>query len=917
MVALTLAISSSVGHCQIRGQGSPAFEALRRQIELTSAIGLLEEAEALLATDTEEAARGLRSLATEALGELGAESAPLISAWAHELLANSQVRLDDQSSARINLALAAELRSTLLSGQWYGLRACIEEIAKISHDRTQYVRVSDELPPKLFFAVGAPGAARSHRALDRTVASLRGAVWNQREKPIGRPDTSGPLRTLAMLELLRGDAIDARDSLSVLRALTPDRSDTEHALSQVCEGVADLYIGSTYRARSHLEAAIRRLARATKPDIELLAQAHAALGICFERLGNMEGALEHWKKAQQASQEWWNSKHPSLNHPSVLLARYRVARALWKQSLFDELREELPNLRSKCGVAHPLYAQILGIELSMAITEQSPDVVARLSALLAAYRQRLMDDLVQRTVEDARAVVASTAYQIEYLLSASLTSLPGETDGERLRWLYDQVCAWRRIPARTEAATRSAPSYLDLVTKHFDELRRQGYSEFYCHAESRTRASEELRADPLPEAPSGLPPGWAMVDFVIYRRYADPVPADPTERFVQELRRDVDREMGLDEYALPKGAYPLAPGAVHVDAWVTRAKSGEVIRVRLGQARALREAAGAFLDLAANGSKPVEGTKESEQLYRLLWAPLVQRLGDCAYVALRADGFLGQLPFGAIPDPAGGFLLEKRAFVYSSLGKPEARSSQKRTWGPALVVGDPAYESGRLQKSGLEIRGVLQLFESVLPEDGRVTVLQGRDVTRDHVLDLLPKSRTAHFSVHGIDSLQRWTNWRGRAELRGIQAAMYLDDADVLDNGLRLVQSASEGDQDGLLTTADIEQLDLSSLELVVLASCSSGTGQELATFQEELLGFRHQLHVAGVQTVISTVWDVPDAPTSRLALSFYRHLLDEDMPVADALRAAQLELLESNRASLGISRPRDWGAFVLSGDWR
>jgi CHAT domain-containing protein len=36
-----------------------------------------------------------------------------------------------------------------------------------------------------------------------------------------------------------------------------------------------------------------------------------------------------------------------------------------------------------------------------------------------------------------------------------------------------------------------------------------------------------------------------------------------------------------------------------------------------------------------------------------------------------------------------------------------------------------------------------------------------------------------------------------------------------------------------------------------------------------------------------------------------------------EALRSAQLELLEKNRIEHGRALPSTWGAFVLSGEWR
>jgi len=50
---------------------------------------------------------------------------------------------------------------------------------------------------------------------------------------------------------------------------------------------------------------------------------------------------------------------------------------------------------------------------------------------------------------------------------------------------------------------------------------------------------------------------------------------------------------------------------------------------------------------------------------------------------------------------------------------------------------------------------------------------------------------------------------------------------------------------------------------------------------------------------------------------SFYRRLWLEKQSKSDALRGAQLELLNKNRARYGNAVPFTWGAFVLDGDWR
>jgi len=58
------------------------------------------------------------------------------------------------------------------------------------------------------------------------------------------------------------------------------------------------------------------------------------------------------------------------------------------------------------------------------------------------------------------------------------------------------------------------------------------------------------------------------------------------------------------------------------------------------------------------------------------------------------------------------------------------------------------------------------------------------------------------------------------------------------------------------------------------------------------------------------------DSPRVRTQ-GFYEILWSKKLGRADALRAAQLEMLAKNRAQFHDVLPSTWGAFVLSGEWR
>jgi len=76
-------------------------------------------------------------------------------------------------------------------------------------------------------------------------------------------------------------------------------------------------------------------------------------------------------------------------------------------------------------------------------------------------------------------------------------------------------------------------------------------------------------------------------------------------------------------------------------------------------------------------------------------------------------------------------------------------------------------------------------------------------------------------------------------------------------------------------------------------------------------MGPRRSFTVAGARTLIMSLWPVPDVETQELVEDFYRLVLDEGVPRAEALRQAQLAM----RARLGRSHPFYWGAFICQGD--
>jgi CHAT domain-containing protein len=96
-------------------------------------------------------------------------------------------------------------------------------------------------------------------------------------------------------------------------------------------------------------------------------------------------------------------------------------------------------------------------------------------------------------------------------------------------------------------------------------------------------------------------------------------------------------------------------------------------------------------------------------------------------------------------------------------------------------------------------------------------------------------------------------------------------------------------------------------LELLVLSACQTAKGDDRAA-----LGLAGVAVRAGARSAVGSLWSIADEATYELVTGFYRQLVEGAPSRAQALRRAQLELLEGER----FSHPFFWSPFLLISNW-
>lgn len=68
----------------------------------------------------------------------------------------------------------------------------------------------------------------------------------------------------------------------------------------------------------------------------------------------------------------------------------------------------------------------------------------------------------------------------------------------------------------------------------------------------------------------------------------------------------------------------------------------------------------------------------------------------------------------------------------------------------------------------------------------------------------------------------------------------------------------------------------------------------------------------AGARSTIASLWNLDDESTAELMSKFYQELANKALTKAEALRRAQLALLQNPK----YQRPMFWSPYVLLGNW-
>jgi len=149
-----------------------------------------------------------------------------------------------------------------------------------------------------------------------------------------------------------------------------------------------------------------------------------------------------------------------------------------------------------------------------------------------------------------------------------------------------------------------------------------------------------------------------------------------------------------------------------------------------------------------------------------------------------------------------------------------------------------------------------------------------------------------------------------RADLLAVEQAT----PDKNGNSQAIVDGANRSREASILTAQQIASIDLSGVDWAVLSACNTGNSELLDG--EGVLGLQRAFRVAGVRTVIMTLWPADDQVTGRFMHELYSERFALKASTADAVWRSARKLLLERRAAGKSTHPWYWAGFVGSGGW-
>jgi len=348
------------------------------------------------------------------------------------------------------------------------------------------------------------------------------------------------------------------------------------------------------------------------------------------------------------------------------------------------------------------------------------------------------------------------------------------------------------------------------------------------------------------------------------------------------------------------------------------------------------ETLGEWVRELLQSDKPEHNSIREEFLdhyYKFLIAPIADLISDKKKLIISPDGLLNFIPFEALIDNEGEYLIEKFGIRYTqsasisgiihgrnySASRKSMLAMGGATYDKMSTTAEPARSLERMQNvsalaiqnasSGLSQRevyaalgfGKMNYLPGTLNEVKTMAkIVQGADVYTGEAMNetfikqlsdqgKLDDYKVVHLATHGFALPDI-------PQLSGIAMSIFKEER----NG-----------QDGYLTASELANLKLNA-DLVVLSACETGLGKIYGG--EGVIGLTQSLILAGANAAAVSLWAVNDASTMYFMSGMYDLVRQTGMSYADAIDDMKRRFIRGEFGAQ-FKKTNYWAPFIHYGN--
>jgi CHAT domain-containing protein/tetratricopeptide (TPR) repeat protein len=283
----------------------------------------------------------------------------------------------------------------------------------------------------------------------------------------------------------------------------------------------------------------------------------------------------------------------------------------------------------------------------------------------------------------------------------------------------------------------------------------------------------------------------------------------------------------------------------------------------------------------------------SHRLYNLLVTPVLPYLDKDKEICLIPDKILFHLPFSSLISPEGSYFLEEFSLFYSPsanvfiLATEKAKNIINIDNERLLSVGNPAFDTQKfpnlkdLPEAETEARDIAENYRES-------KILVGKEATKQSFQKIYQNFEIIHFAGHYV-----------------IQPNSPLLSKLIMAKNLK-------DEKSNFLTNIELIGKKLPRTKLIILSACQ--TGIEKYSEGEGLIGLSRTFLSSGVPLVVASQWKVDSVAAAELMRSFHYFRRQKKLSTNQALRQAQLGLLNARNGSFHSAY--FWAAFATFGGY-